>query len=230
MTSTKSKNSGHRARLRERFIKSKIRTFPDYEILEMLLFQVTPRRDTKELAKTLLKKFGSLASVISAEPTELKTINNVGDTVISYFRLLQDTFSRLMVPVMGKVQIFNNWLSVLHYCQFSMGSKKKECLKLLFLNRKNILIAEELHDAGTIDKVAIYPREVAKQALFYGASALILIHNHPSGDVDPSEEDIDMTKKVFHALEAVNITLHDHLIVTKNEHFSFRASDLILQK
>jgi DNA repair protein RadC len=221
-------NTGHRKRLRERFARSALHALPDYEILEMLLFLVFRQSDTKALSKSLLSKFGSLGGVIAADATGLKMIEGIGDAVVNHFKLLQDVFSRLMLPTRNeKVNVLNNWLAVLHYCQFTTGFKKKEYFRVLFLNKKNLLVADELFDSGTVDKVAIYPREIAKQALMHYASAVILVHNHPSGDVNPSKEDIEITKKICFALKAVNVSLHDHLIVSKDNHFSFRGHNLL---
>lgn len=219
---------GHRLRLRERFMRSPIRTTSDYEILEMLLFRVFQRKDTKGISKALLKKYGSLIAIFSAEPLDLQTVNGVGQSVIEYFKLLQDTFSRLLLPVkIDKIHVMNSWLAVLNYCQLTMGFKKKEYFRALFLNKKNLLVADELFDSGTVDKVIVYPREIAKQALSYSASAVIIVHNHPSGDAQPSTEDIDITKKISAALNSINITLHDHLIIAQNEHFSFKANGIL---
>ncbi len=226
---TDNKNlAGHRLRLRNRFMRSSIRSLPDYEILEMVLFQVFHRKDTKELSKILLNKFGSLAAVISADPVELRTIPGIGDTSIIYFKLLHDLFSRLFIPIqLEDVHILNSWLAVLNYCQLTMGFKKKEYFRVLFLNRKNLLIADELFDSGTIDRIVVYPREIARQSLVHGASAVILVHNHPSGDISPSKEDIEITQKISNALSSISVNLHDHLIIAQDKHFSFRANNLL---
>jgi len=219
---------GHRKRLRDRFARSPLRTLSDYEILEIILFNIFARRDTKALSKTLLTRFGSLSAILSADPADLHTISGVGAKFICHMKLLQDFFSRLLLPIqLEKTHILNNWLAVLNYCQFTMGFKTKEYFRVLFLNKKNILIADELFDLGTVDKIIVYPREIAKQAILHGAFAIIMVHNHPSGDVSPSKDDIEVTKRVFNALEAVNVVLHDHVIIAKQEHFSFRSNNLI---
>lgn len=220
-------NSGHRKRLKERFVKSSLRTLPDYEILEMLLFSVYQRKDTKTLAKKLLSKFGSLADVINAENSELKSIAGAGEGLIIHMRLLADLFSRLHIPIDKPVSILNNWMSVIHYCNLSMGFKKIEQFRVLYLNKNNCLIADQLCDHGTVDKVQIYPREIAKKALEYSATAIILVHNHPSGNVQPSAEDIAMTKQIINALDSISVTVHDHIIISKTTHFSFKASGLL---
>lgn len=218
---------GHRKRLKERLLKSPIRTLPDYEILEMILFSVFPRKDTKSLAKKLLSKFGSLAEIVNADSTDLKSIEGVGDALIIQMKLLSDIFSRLHLPIDKPLQVLNNWMSVINYCNLTMGYKKVELFRVLYLNKNNCLIADQLCEHGTVDRIQIYPREIAKKALECNASAIILVHNHPSGAIEPSKEDIEMTKQIAKALSAISINLHDHLIISKNSHYSFRAKGLI---
>ncbi|WP_323732412.1 RadC family protein [Candidatus Bandiella euplotis] len=220
---------GHRQRLNERFLKSPIRTVPDYEVLEMLLFYVIPIKDTKSIAKNLLRKFGSLIEVLDADQTQLIEIKGVGQSVIIYFKLLKDLFSRLHIPsdLEKKFYILNNWGSVINYCNLTMGFQKTESFKILYLNAKNILIHEEVIDYGTVDRIAIHPREIVKSALTVGASALILVHNHPSGDVSPSKQDIELTNTIATALRSINVTIHDHIIVSRNDYYSFKTNNLI---
>jgi DNA repair protein RadC len=218
---------GHRKRLKDRFLKSPIRSLPDYEILEMILFSVFPRKDTKSLAKKLLSKFGSLADIVNADSTDLKSIEGVGDALIIQMKLLSDIFSRLHLPIDKPITVLNNWMSVIHYCNLTMGYKKIELFRVLYLNKNNCLIADQLCEHGTVDRVQIYPREIAKKALECNASAIILVHNHPSGFTEPSKEDIEMTKQIAKALSAISVNLHDHLIISKNSHYSFRAKGLI---
>lgn len=220
---------GHRKRLKERFFKSPIRIAPDYEILEMLLFYVIPVRDTKLIAKLLLKKFGSLVGVINAEQVQLAEIRGIGRSVAIYFKLLKDFFSRLHIPnnLEKKVHILNNWNSVINYCNLTMGFQKTESFKILYLNAKNVLINEEVIDYGTVDRIAIHPREIVKNALTNCASAVILVHNHPSGEVTPSKQDIELTNMIVSGLKSVNITVHDHIIVSHNDYYSFKTNDLI---
>ena len=219
----------HRQRLKERFSKSSIRTLADYEILEMLLFYIIPVRDTKPLAKLLLKKFGSLIGVVNAEPTQLAGIKGIGQSVVIYLKLLKDFFSRLHISNNSekKVHVLNNWNSVINYCNLTMGFQKTESFKILYLNSKNILINEEVIDYGTVDRIAIHPREIVKNALIHCASAVILVHNHPSGEVAPSKQDIELTNTIVSGLKAVNITVHDHIIVSHNDYYSFKTNDLI---
>lgn len=220
-------HEGHRKRLKERFIKSPPRTLPDYEILEMVLFSVYPRKDTKALAKKLLSKFKTIPDLLNAEASELKQIEGAGDALIFQLRLLHDFFTRLHIPTNSSVNVLNSWMSVVHYCNLSMGYKKVEQFRVLYLNKNNALIEDQLCDYGTIDRIQIYPREIAKKALECSASAIILVHNHPSGNIQPSKEDIDMTKQITKALETISVNLYDHLIISKSQHFSFKASGLI---
>jgi DNA repair protein RadC len=222
-------NLGHRGRLKERFLTAPRRSIQDYEMLELILFYIIPRRDTKPIAKILMKRFGSLAGIIFADDAALKTVAGVGDGVIFYIKVLADFFSRICVPQQkGEVHVLGSWLAVLNYCQLTMGFKKSESFRVLFLNKKNILIADEFIDAGTIDKIAIYPREISKMALLHGAAALVLVHNHPSGDPNPSREDIEITNRIIEALNPISVSMHDHVIVAEHSHFSFRAGGLII--
>lgn len=225
--SEKKLSHGHRARLKERFLNSPLRTLPDYEILEMILFSIFPRKDTKSIAKTLLSEFGSLAGVINAEPTKLKAISGIGDSVGVQFKLLLDFFSRLHIPTQPGTEVLSNWHSVINYCQLTMGHTANENFRVIYLNKKNALVGDEISESGTIDKIHIYPREIAKRALHYNASSVILVHNHPSGDISPSEEDIRITQQVIKALSPLEITIHDHLIIGRSSHYSFRMSGLI---
>ena len=219
--------SGHRKRLKEKFLKVPIRSLADYEILEMVLFDVFARRDTRDMAKLLINKFGSVAGVLNAEPIELKQIDGIGDNAVFHLKLLLDLFSRLHISTKADQPILSNWHSVINYCNLTMGFRKTECFRILYLSKKNALIADELSEGGTIDKVQIYPREIAKKAIEHSAAAVILVHNHPSGEAKPSAEDIEMTKEINTALSSLSIRIHDHLIVANNNHFSFRASGLI---
>lgn len=225
-----SKHSGHRKRVKDRFMKLDLRSLEDYEILEILLFHAIPRADTKQIAKDLLHKFGSLQAIISADKAELISVSGVGESVILLLKLMLDFNTRLLIPV-GKNHDFNvlsNWHSVLNYCRITMGHKRKnEYFRVLYLNRKNRLIGDELHDKGTVDRVQVYPREIARQVLEYGASGVILVHNHPSGDTKPSNEDLHLTNTIVKALEPIGAVVHDHLIVSDFDYFSFKGNKLI---
>ncbi len=218
---------GHRKRLKEKFLKVPIRSLADYEILELVLFDVFARCDTREMAKLLINKFGSVAGVLNAEPIELKQIEGIGDNAVFHLKLLLDLFSRLYMPVSEDKPVLSNWHSVINYCNLTMGFRKTECFRVLYLNKKNMLISDELSEGGTVDKVQIYPREIAKRAIEHSASAIILVHNHPSSEAKPSAEDIEMTKSIANALSPLSIKVHDHLIVANNNHYSFRASGLL---
>lgn len=220
--------SGHRKRLKERFMQSPLRTLPDYEILEMILFNAIYRRDTKQIAKRLLTKFGSLIAVLSADPADLTSIVDVGESVAYQCKLLLDIFSRLHIPHNGKnVNVLSNWHAVVNYCKLTMGFQSKEYFRVLFLNKKNILIADEILETGTVDKVSIHPREIIKKSLYHNATAIILVHNHPSGDAQPSNEDIVITQTIIMALSSLNIAVYDHVIIAQNLHFSFKGNNLI---
>ena len=220
---------GHRQRLKSSFYKLPIRSLPDYEILEMLLFYVIPIKDTKNTAKQLLNTFGSLVGVINADYTQLNKIKGLGNSVYLFFKLLKDLFSRLHLPNESdqKFHVLNNWASVVNYCNLTMGFQKVEYFKILYLNAKNILIDEEIIESGTVDRIAVHPREIVKSAINHFASAVILVHNHPSGDVSPSKQDIEITNTIATALKAVNIVIHDHIIVSHNDYFSFKTNNLI---
>ena len=220
--------TGHRKRLKERFIKSSIRSLPDYELLELILFSSISRRDTKPLAKRLLSKFGSLIAVISSDPADLLAIQGVGFSTVLQMKIYLDLLSRIHVPPeLKNINIINNWTSVLNYCSLTMGFKTKEHFRILFLNKRNILVADELLDSGTVDKVSVYPRELVKQSLYHNASAIILIHNHPSGEAKPSKDDIEITQKISSTLATINVAVHDHVIVAHHSHFSFRGNGLL---
>lgn len=219
---------GHRRRMHERFKRGKYRSLVDSDLLEILLFYSIARKDTKPIARALMKQFKSLAAIIFADEAELRNVPGVGDKTIEFIGMLSDLFSRMCVPLdEGKTHILSDWMSVLKYCQFTMGFKNREAFRVLFLNKKNKLIADELFETGTVDRVTIYPREVARHAVTYGAVAILLVHNHPSGQVSPSKEDIVMTRKIESSLSAINVSLHDHIIVTQDKHFSFRAANLL---
>lgn len=224
-------SKGHRQRLKERFMQSPLRKCPDYEILEMMLFYVIPRSDTKTLAKNLIHQFGSLAGVINADANDICKIKGAGESTTLLFKLLLDFNSRLFLTNgknQKKLNIFSNWHSVLNYCRLTMGyQKKSEFFRVLYLNKKNHLIADEFHENGTIDRIAVYPREIARKLINVGASAIILVHNHPSGDPKPSNEDLEITRHIAKVLEPLNAKIHDHLIVSGFDHFSFRYNNLL---
>lgn len=199
----------------------------DYEMLELLLFQAMARRDTKPLAKRLLKHFGSFNEVISAETAALKEIEGVGEAVVVALKCVQAAALRLSREEIMNRPVLANWDKLVAYCRAAMGFEKTERFRILFLNRRNVLIADEVQQTGTVDHTPVYPREVIKRALELGATALIMVHNHPSGDPTPSKADIDMTNEVKDAGAKLGITLHDHLIMTKAGHSSFKDMGLL---
>ncbi len=224
------KHAGHRKRVKDRYTHIEIRQLQDYEILEMLLFYAIPRADTKILAKLLLQEYGSIAAVINAPADKIKSMDGIGCAVVHLFKLMQDLHSRIILPVYGakkSVEILNDWNAVLNYCKLTMGYKVgQEYFRVLYLNKKNAVVGDECHE-GTVDKVSIYPREILKKVLNYSATAVILVHNHPSGDTRPSQDDIDVTQIICQALKNIGVTVHDHIIVAQNQHFSFRANRLL---
>jgi len=217
---------GHRERLRWRFHEAP-EALPDYELLEMLLGIAIPQKDVKPLSKTLIKRFGSFADVLTASADDLKTIDGIGDVAATALKVVREAAIRLArAPVINSV-VISNWDSLLDYCHTAMATLPMEQFRLLFLDRKNVLIADELQQTGTVDHTPLYPREVVRRALALHASALIMVHNHPSGDPKPSKADIDMTRTVREALGAVGIALHDHLVVGRKGHASFKAMGLL---
>lgn len=218
--------AGHRDRLRKRFLAGPD-ALPDYEMLELVLQLAIPQRDVKPLAKDLIARFGSFADVISAEPAELMTCDGVKETAATALKVVREAAVRLARAEVLNRPVLANWEALLDYCQASMAFHKTEQFRLLFLDRKNVLIKDELQQRGTVDHTPVYPREVVKRALELQASALIMVHNHPSGDVTPSRADIDMTRQVRDALKVVSVTLHDHLIIGRGGHRSFKATGLL---
>ena len=217
----------HRKRLRDRFMSAGAEALPDYELLELVLFRAIPRRDVKPLAKTLLAKFGDFNHVISAPPRRLAELDGVGQAVIQELKIVEAAAHRLArAKVLGR-NVISSWEALVDYCTTAMAHREVEQFRILFLDRKNVLIADEAQGRGTVDHVPVYPREVVKRALELGASALILVHNHPSGDPEPSSADITMTHRIADAAEPLGITLHDHIIIGKEQTASFRARGLL---
>jgi len=213
----------HRLRLRQRFTEGGAPAVPDYELLEMILFRAIRRGDTKPLAKRLLKAFGDLNHVVAAPPARLKDVQGVGDAVVFELKLMEAVGHRMARARIIKKPVLSSWNSLLEYCQTAMAHQDIEQFRVLYLDRKNVLIADEEQQRGTVDHVPVYPREVVKRALELNASALILVHNHPSGDPTPSEADITMTYAIRDAAEVLGIEIHDHLIIGKASELSFRS-------
>ncbi|HKX36658.1 MAG TPA: DNA repair protein RadC [Rhizorhapis sp.] len=224
---TSEDTAGHRERLRARFLNGGAGAMPDYELLELTLFAAIPRRDTKPLAKTLLKRFGSFAEVIAAPRERLLEIPGVGESVANHLKIVEAAAQRLAkTKVLGRPAL-SSWAALLDYCTAAMARSEKEEFRVLFLDRKNHLIADEVQNRGTIDHTPVYPREIVKRALELGASAIILVHNHPSGDPAPSKADIAMTREVVSAAKALSIALHDHLVIGRGGHASFKSLGLL---
>lgn len=222
-------SDGHRQRVRERFLKNGGRDMADYELLEAYLMLAIPRRDVKLLAKLLIARFGSFAEVVSAKVSDLSEVDGVGENTIFALKMIKEASVRLSWEVLrnSDAPVIASMDGLIDYCRMSMTYQDVEEFKLIFLNAKNKVICEETQQKGTINHVSIHPREVVRAALDKNAAALIMVHNHPTGDVTPSKADIDVTKKVAESLKAMNLILHDHVIVSKNGYYSFRDAGLI---
>lgn len=218
---------GHRDRLRERFIKSDGDALADYEMLELLLFQAIPRRDTKPLAKALIRRFGTFSSVIRADPKALCEVKGVGDSVIVTLKSVAAAASRLAREEVLQKPVLSSWNLLVDYLRVNMAHEKTEQFRILFLDTKNTLIMDEVQQTGTVNHTPVYPREVIKRALELGATAIIMVHNHPSGDPTPSDADVDMTLEVQDAGKKLGVTLHDHVIIARGGHTSLRSMGLI---
>jgi DNA repair protein RadC len=217
----------HRSRLRERFMTGGSAALPDYEMLELVLFRAIPRQDVKPLAHALLEEFGDFGRVVTAPATTLKSVKGIGDAVVVELKIIEAAAQRLARSKIMQRHVISSWNEVLDYCHTVMAHREIEQFRILFLDRKNVLIADEEQSKGTVDHVPVYPREVVKRSLELNASALILVHNHPSGDPTPSEADITITHQIEQALTVMGITLHDHLIIGKSRELSFRSEGLI---
>lgn len=218
---------GHRERLRQRFRDAGAEALADYEVLELILFRALPRRDTKPLAKELLSKFGSFAEVIHAPEERLREVDGIGNSVIGELKLVRAAALALVKQDAMERPVLQSWSTVLDYCHAVMGYAVKEQLRILFLDKRNQIIADEVQQEGTVDHTPVYVREVVKRALELSATAIILIHNHPSGDPTPSRADIEMTKQVIEAAGKLDIVVHDHVIIAKQGHSSLRQLGLI---
>lgn len=219
--------SGHRSRLKERFLSSSGQGMPDYEIMELLLFLTRPRSDTKQIAKNLINTFGNLQNIIYANDLSLSEIKGIGQNSIFTFRLIKEIIARILKNKITNIKIFKSIKEVIDYCTITMGNLDVEIFKILFFNSKNVLLKEVDQQVGTINQTPVYPREVVKKALELGASSLVMIHNHPSGDPNPSENDIFVTKTIKDILVKLNITLIDHIIISKDSYRSMRYLNLI---
>ncbi|TWA84839.1 DNA repair protein RadC [Azospirillum brasilense] len=225
-------HKGHRQRLYTRFLDGGPDALQDYELLEMILFAVNPRRDVKPLAKALIRDFGDLWSVVNAPPPRLRgycvgEVSLASDKAVATLRAVGAAALRGMRQRVMDRPVLANWQSLLDYCTAAMAHQPTEQFRLLFLDRKNKLIADEVQQTGTVDHTPVYPREVVRRALELSASAIILVHNHPSGDPTPSRADVEMTKEILRAAHSLGIAVHDHVIVGKGKHVSFKAQGLL---
>ncbi|WP_323038095.1 RadC family protein [Pararhodobacter sp.] len=217
----------HRKRLRSRFLQGGPEAMPDYELLELLLFGAVLRQDVKPLARRLLDHFGDLATLIAASPTDLQRVEGVGEGVVTVLKLAGAVAGRIARAKVMHRPVISSWSAMLDYCHTVMAHRDIEHFRVLFLDRKNCLIADEELGRGTVDHVPVYPREIMRRALEVGASAMILVHNHPSGDPTPSQADIAMTDRIHQGAEALSLVLHDHLIIGQSREFSFRSEGLL---
>ena len=213
----------HRKRLRTRFMEGGAQAMPDYELLELILFRAIPRQDVKPLARLLLDTFGDLNRIITAPAPRLLSVKGVGEAVVLELKILEASAQRMMRARVMQRPILTSWDALLDYCHTAMAHRETETFRVLYLDRKNVLIADEEQAKGTVDHVPVYPREVVKRALELNASALILVHNHPSGDPTPSGADLAMTAQIKDAADVLGLVLHDHLIIGKSRELSFKA-------
>jgi DNA repair protein RadC len=218
---------GHRDRLRERALAGGPGALPDYEVLELLLFRAIPRGDVKPLAKQLIARFGSLGGVLGASVEELKTVAGVGAAAALDLKLVHEAALRSGREAVAKRPVISSWSALLAYVKTALAHEAREQFRVLFLDKKNQLIADEVMNRGTVDHAPVYPREVVRRALELSASAVILVHNHPSGDPTPSAADVDMTRQVAEAARPLRIAVHDHLVVARDGTASFKALGLL---
>jgi DNA repair protein RadC len=218
---------GHRDRLRARFREAGSDALSDYELLELVLFRALPRRDVKPLAKTLIGKFGSFAEVIAASPHRLAEVDGLGESMITDFKVVEAAARRLAYGEVKRRPVLSSWSAVLDYCRAAMAFADKEQFRVLFLDKRNQLTTDEVQQVGTVDHTPVYPREVVRRALELSATAVILVHNHPSGDPTPSRADIQMTQQIVEVAKPLGISVHDHIIVGKEGHASLKGLKLI---
>ncbi|MDA4848753.1 RadC family protein [Hoeflea poritis] len=221
------RHKGHRDRLRQRFQSAGPEALADYELLELLLFRLIPRRDTKPVAKALLEKFGSLAEVLGAPETLLREVPGIGETVASDLKVIAALTQRMLQTRILDQPVLASWSAVVDYCKAAMAFERREQFRILFLDKKNKLIADEVQQSGTVDHTPVYPREVVRRALELSATAIILVHNHPSGDPTPSRADVEMTHRIIEAAAPLDIIIHDHIIIGRGGHASLKGLSLI---
>lgn len=218
---------GHRERLRAKYREHGDTGLADYEILELVLFRLIPRRDTKPIAKALLSRFGTLAGVFGAPLSLLTEVKGVGENVALDLKLVTTVGQRMLKSDLRHKQVLASWSAVIDYCHAAMAYEAREQFRILFLDKRNVLIADEVQGHGTVDHTPVYPREVVRRALELSSTALILVHNHPSGDPTPSRADIDMTKTIIDTARPLGISVHDHIIIGRDGHASLKGLRLI---
>ncbi len=218
---------GHRERLRQRFAQNGSSSLQDYELLELILFRLLPRRDTKPIAKAMIERFGNFPEAISAPSHLLEEIDGLGKTAIIDLKVILAATQRFSKESILDRPILGSWGELINYCNTQMAYETKEQFRILFLDKKNFLIADEVQQIGTVDHTPVYPREVIKRSFELSATALILVHNHPSGDPTPSKADIQMTKEIDNIAKPLGITVHDHIIIGRSGHSSLRGLKLI---
>lgn len=218
---------GHRKRQKDKFLKNPPSSFSDYELVELMLFQSVPRKDVKPLAKELLNKFGNLNNLINATRESLSEIRGMNQNIFMNLKITKELMNRALAAEVINQNVIASWGALLEYLKFNMSNLQLEQFRVLFLNKKNKLIADEIMATGTIDQTPVYPREIIKRILVHEAGAIILVHNHPSGSAKPSNSDIDLTAQIVNACKTVNVTVHDHVIIGKGEYYSFKTNMLL---
>ena len=218
---------GHRKRLRQRFLDSKTESMQDYEVLEMLLFSAQPRKDMKPLAKRLLNKYKNFAKLINSPEEDLLKIDEVNDAILATIKAIKSATDKVLLSEACDEPVLNNWKKLLDYIRSNIGFKTIENMSVIYMNKKFQIICTNTQDHGTIDQVSMYPREIIKKAIHVGAKAIVISHNHPSGDPSPSKSDITATQELMKACAACDIEIIDHLIVSSHKHFSFKAKGLL---
>ncbi len=218
---------GHRKRLKDKFLASNGIAVHDYELVELLLFQAIPRKDVKPLAKKLLEIFGGINELVNADRDKIMKIEGVTESVYFQLKLMKEVINRIFISAVINQHIISSWTALLDYLKFNMGSLKIEQFRVLFLNKKNALIKDEIMATGTIDQTPVYPREIVKKALFHDAGAIILVHNHPTGNTKPSKADVELTRQIVEACETINVDVHDHVIIGANDYYSFKSNMLL---
>ncbi len=218
---------GHRQRLKQRFMDGGAQPLTDYEMLELVLFRILPRQDTKPIAKNLIEVFGSFSAVLNAPTERLVTIKGIGNAAATELKIIRSAALLLLREDVMHKPVISSWDALIGYCHAAMAHQEKEQFRILFLDKKNRLIADEIQQEGTVDHTPVYIREIIKRALELSATAIILVHNHPSGDPTPSRADIEMTNQIMLAANNLNIDIHDHIIIGKEGHTSFKGQGLI---